>query len=1316
VKQNIVLNKKNSMFNLPKTQVILFSFLLIVLTNVNSFAQISYLDKQWEQDYGMTFNSEHSDFVIDATGNLYYSVIDNNIVKIFSVTPGGGIIWNTTVLNPSASADIIDLELTSDQNLLLLTQEYNGQDIDIHIHKFSLTGNLIWTNSSNLPLNSKFLRIQEYNNNVFILGSKNNLTSEQLFIKSYQYSNGQSAYEYTQGLSNNFYLMPVDFSIDYLGNLIVLSKKQVNSTSFSHIQKFSNTLSLINELDIEISTGQHIPKAIRTYMNYCVVVGQKNENGNNGVVHALELSSMNVLGSFISDLPKSIYKDIELINNQIYVTGNYIDSIGNQKIVIESVSLNYVSLWRKIIASPVNDVDFGGIDIVEGVNNSIYIIADGIVHQNSSKDWLIYELDNSGEITGYYRLDRAGQLDINQKIIATPLGVWVSGETTDINSVKSTIVKLKSYQVDTIPNFDGEIEPVYYGYIKNNGQLKSFSSSNDYPDKVSFYSSGLKYVDGITNEHISFTQMSLVDSIQKLYNVNRSDLVFINGDLNNLVERVPNELKRNFFSSNNNKGIVEVREFRDIYIPKIYPYTDLKINHNSSGIKFTFAKGKRGDLSNIEINWNGISSFEILNGKLIVHNGIGIIDFEPPIAYQISVTNVITSFQANYYINANGNIAINVSGYNPFQTLYIVMKDGNQFEEPVKLLGDNLQWSTYFGLNGQTTSRDVCTDKFGNAYYSGETNEVNVLNAPGIISSIPYTGGLDAFLLKFNELIEPVWFSFYGGEIPNYTSPEYYPDESGAKIACTENGTKIYISGMTKSTDLPLANINQTGFTGDQSNTCGATYQNCFDVFIAHFDQNGQLIWSSYYGGDDREVVFDIHIDQAENAYVVGSRSSLTNLIPLANATNVTTGRGMLLKFNSLDDLTWVNGWDCEQISSITSDNSNRIYIAGTTKSLTMPVLYNPITIPQTQSFNGGAIDGFLAVLTDQGVLSHSMYYGGNCGDGITGLDSDNSGAIYAIGKTAYPQVGNNSCTGSTDLPVIGNGFPMPGNSSNNINHFIFKTRPITEGVPIVISDAGYFGGGGQELELTGEFGLSYTEASVTVSKSGICSISGATNSSSILSPKIQMPTIQPQDFYVQYDKNLSQNLSYDAYLAVFDENFELKYSTYFGNGQYSDGPSGISFSEFDNRLFYAGNTGTLNELNCQFANDYLYLEEYDDISANDFFLGTIIGTTTPFTQTTWFAMFDLDGLEIPSNESNTIAEMNQSIKIYPNPTNQVFNLETDDSEFKILIGDLSGKIIFANNYTNKKVEIDLNQFSSGTYILKYLSNNHNFDKIIIKL
>lgn len=104
-------------------QNLLISGILMILTNLNALSQITYLDEEWKHDYGITFNNENSDFVIDTSGNLYYSVIDNNIVKLFSVTPGGGLIWNTIVLNPNVGADIVDLELTSDQNLLLLTQE-----------------------------------------------------------------------------------------------------------------------------------------------------------------------------------------------------------------------------------------------------------------------------------------------------------------------------------------------------------------------------------------------------------------------------------------------------------------------------------------------------------------------------------------------------------------------------------------------------------------------------------------------------------------------------------------------------------------------------------------------------------------------------------------------------------------------------------------------------------------------------------------------------------------------------------------------------------------------------------------------------------------------------------------------------------------------------------------------------------------------------------------------------------------------------------------------------------------------------------------
>jgi len=129
-----------------------------------------------------------------------------------------------------------------------------------------------------------------------------------------------------------------------------------------------------------------------------------------------------------------------------------------------------------------------------------------------------------------------------------------------------------------------------------------------------------------------------------------------------------------------------------------------------------------------------------------------------------------------------------------------------------------------------------------------------------------------------------------------------------------------------------------------------------------------------------------------------------------------------------------------------------------------------------------------------------------------------------------------------------------------------------------------------------------------------------------------------------------------------------------------------------------------------------LFLEEFDNTVSGDYFLGDLQLTTTPMMQTTWFAMFDLDGLDIPSTGSNSISEIDGNIKLFPNPTEHILYLETDDTEFTLSLYDLSGKTIFKNHYKNNKVEIDLNNFSSGTYLIKYQSNTNIFDKIIIKL
>lgn len=71
---------------------------------------------------------------------------------------------------------------------------------------------------------------------------------------------------------------------------------------------------------------------------------------------------------------------------------------------------------------------------------------------------------------------------------------------------------------------------------------------------------------------------------------------------------------------------------------------------------------------------------------------------------------------------------------------------------------------------------------------------------------------------------------------------------------------------------------------------------------------------------------------------------------------------------------------------------------------------------------------------------------------------------------------------------------------------------------------------------------------------------------------------------------------------------------------------------------------------------------------------------------------------------------------IYPNPANDILNIELKDIG-KIEIIDLEGNIIYRKDILKAGVnEIDISQFSNGTYIIKYYSNQEvYFNKFIKK-
>ncbi len=72
--------------------------------------------------------------------------------------------------------------------------------------------------------------------------------------------------------------------------------------------------------------------------------------------------------------------------------------------------------------------------------------------------------------------------------------------------------------------------------------------------------------------------------------------------------------------------------------------------------------------------------------------------------------------------------------------------------------------------------------------------------------------------------------------------------------------------------------------------------------------------------------------------------------------------------------------------------------------------------------------------------------------------------------------------------------------------------------------------------------------------------------------------------------------------------------------------------------------------------------------------------------------------------------------KIYPNPTDGICTIELPDTQTKILITDMSGRVIFRTEQQHKKLIVDLSSVPAGVYLLQLNSAYSNtFHKLVIQ-
>ncbi len=304
--------------------------------------------------------------------------------------------------------------------------------------------------------------------------------------------------------------------------------------------------------------------------------------------------------------------------------------------------------------------------------------------------------------------------------------------------------------------------------------------------------------------------------------------------------------------------------------------------------------------------------------------------------YMVGTTNSINNISFNGFQSSHSG-PVSLIGPDPlpgsvYQDAFIVKFDSNG----VRL------WASYYG-GGETDIGYTCaTDNIGNVFLGGYTTSVNNISFLGFQNN--NQGGVEGYLVKFDSLGIRQWATYFGGS------------HSDVVYSCiTDNQNNIIIVGST----LSQTNI---AFNALHQNTFGSSGGVGGDGFIAKFDNNGTGLWATYFGGFQDDAINSCAVDLDNNLYVAGNTSSSNDIAFDGFQMSLGGGiDGFLGKFDANGNRIWATyygGILLDIATTVSADNSNRVYVGGYTES-SWPT--SSIASSGFQNNLSGNRDGFLA-------------------------------------------------------------------------------------------------------------------------------------------------------------------------------------------------------------------------------------------------------------------------------------------------------------------------------------------------------------------
>lgn len=354
--------------------------------------------------------------------------------------------------------------------------------------------------------------------------------------------------------------------------------------------------------------------------------------------------------------------------------------------------------------------------------------------------------------------------------------------------------------------------------------------------------------------------------------------------------------------------------------------------------------------------------------------------------------------------------------------------------------GGNLLFSTYLGGSSYDYINAILLDLDGNMIVGGETRSTDLPTTDDAFQP-NYGGGSafgtgDGFIAKLTpDGSRILYCSYFGGNA----------DETISGMALDAKGN-LCLTGSTASRNFPLKKALQGAFAGGET-----------DGFVAKFDSTlTNLIFSTYFGGSDREQDQKVAVDPEGFIYLCGDTLS-TNFPVTAQAfqTNhwVVTNIGpnwdaVISKLapdgSALIYSTYVGSAMGDAAYAIAADSDGSAYVTGSIAASwdagTFPLGFEPDPAY-------GSSDAWVAKLKPDGSnFEWFSYLGGSGRDDGYGIALDGQRNVFVTG-----------ITDSRDFPIVDAAQARYGGGSQN--GFVAKVS--SDGQRLVYST--YLGGTGED-------------------------------------------------------------------------------------------------------------------------------------------------------------------------------------------------------------------------------------------------------------